>query len=62
LVHAEWDAAVPLEATLALFRRQSGAAWRRWVEIGEGTHMILLEKNHLQAWQAVSDFYQEAII
>ncbi|WP_247820118.1 hypothetical protein [Bradyrhizobium sp. 187] len=33
--------------------------YRRWVEIGEGTHMVLLEKNRLQAFDAINQFLSE---
>lgn len=38
---------VPLELAQNFFTSLTGAAYRRWVEIGEGTHMVLLEKNRL---------------
>jgi hypothetical protein len=38
----------------------TGAAYRHWVEIGEGTHMVLLEKKRLQAFQAIRGFLDEA--
>lgn len=59
LVHAEWDIDVPLNLAMALFTSLTSASYRRWVEIGEGTHMILLEKNRLMAFQAVKDFLNE---
>lgn len=59
LVHAEWDNDVPFTATADLFKRCSNTPWRRWLEIGEGSHMILLEKNHWQAWDAITCFYTE---
>lgn len=60
LVHAEWDIDVPLELAQNFFTSLTGAAYRRWVEIGEGTHMVLLEKNRLQAFQAIRGFLDEA--
>ncbi|OSI30883.1 hypothetical protein BST65_06320 [Bradyrhizobium canariense] len=35
------------------------ARYRRRVEIGEGTHMVLLEKNRLQAFDAINQFLSE---
>ncbi|MEY9183872.1 pimeloyl-ACP methyl ester carboxylesterase [Bradyrhizobium sp. USDA 326] len=32
------------------------APYRRWVGIGEGMHMVLLEKNRLQALDAINQF------
>ena len=60
LVHAEWDADVPLEAAQAYFLALANARYRRWVEIGEGTHMVLLERQRLQAFRAISDFLSES--
>ena len=59
LVHAEWDRDVPIEAAQAFFLQLTGARYRRWVEIGEGTHMILLERNRMQAFHAISGFLKE---
>ncbi|MGK9237049.1 alpha/beta hydrolase [Inquilinus limosus] len=59
LVHAEWDLDVPLGVAQAYFTSLTGAPYRRWVEIGEGTHMVLMEKNRLQAFRAVADFLDE---
>lgn len=59
LVHAEWDIDVPIALALDYFGQLTSARYRRWVEIGEGTHMVLLEKNRLQAYQAISQFLIE---
>jgi pimeloyl-ACP methyl ester carboxylesterase len=60
LVHGEWDYDVPIDLALAYFGELRSAPYRRWVEIGEATHMLLLEKNRLQAFNAIRDFYTEA--
>ena len=36
-----------------------GGTTIRWIEIGEGTHSILLEKNRLQSFQAAEHFLRE---
>ena len=59
LVHAEWDRDVTLASTQDFFCSLKRAPYRRWVEIGEGTHMVLLEKNRLQAFDAISQFLAE---
>ncbi|MBH5399840.1 alpha/beta fold hydrolase [Bradyrhizobium sp. CNPSo 4010] len=59
LVHAEWDQDVPIASALDLFLSLKHAPYRRWVEIGEGTHMLLLEKNRLQAFDAINQFLAE---
>ena len=61
LVHGEWDYDVPLDRALAFFCELRSAPYRRWVEIGEATHMVLLEKNRRQAFGAIRDFYDEGI-
>lgn len=58
-VHAEWDIDVTLDSARDFFGRLTAAPYRRWVEIGEGTHMVLLEKNRLQAFEAVRQFLDE---
>lgn len=58
-VHAEWDIDVTLDTARDFFGRLTAAPYRRWVEIGEGTHMVLLEKNRLQAFEAVRRFLDE---
>lgn len=62
LVHAEWDADVTTETVRDLFRRLTGAPYRRWVEIGAGTHMVILEKNHWQVTGAVAAFLEETYL
>lgn len=58
-VHAEWDIDVTLDTARDFFGRLTAAPYRRWVEIGEGTHMVLMEKNRLQAFEAVRRFLDE---
>jgi pimeloyl-ACP methyl ester carboxylesterase len=59
LLHGEWDIDVPIELALAYFRELQSAPHRRWTEIGEATHMALLEKNRLQAFRAITEFLVE---
>lgn len=61
LVHAEWDVDVPTDLAREYFGPLKGARYRRWIEIGEGTHMVLLEKNRIQAYQAISHFLSEDV-
>ncbi len=58
LVHAEWDIDVTHDTMLDLYSRLVAAPYRRWVEIGAGTHMIVLERNRWQVLQAVTTFLQ----
>ncbi len=52
LLHGEWDLDVPLPRMSALFQRLTGARYRRWIEIGEATHMMVMECNR---WQILSE-------
>lgn len=59
IVHGEWDQDLPLDMARAYFSLLTGAPYRRWVEIAEGTHSLLLEKNRLQLFSAVQTFLDE---
>jgi len=59
LVHGEWDFDVPVKLALAFFLELKNAPYRRWVEIGEATHLVLLEKNRRMAFEAVRTFFDE---
>ncbi len=59
LVHADWDQDLPLDMARTYFGLLTGAPYRRWVEIGEGTHCVLLEKNRMQVFAAVQGFLEE---
>ncbi|MBM3346573.1 MAG: alpha/beta hydrolase [Betaproteobacteria bacterium] len=61
LAHAEWDADTPSYMLAGYFARLINAPYRRYVEIGEGTHSILMEKNRMQLFQAVQQFLDEDI-
>ena len=56
LAHAEWDADTPSYMLYAYFAQLSHAPYRRYVEIGEGTHNVMLEKNRMQLFQEVQQF------
>ena len=53
LVHGEWDSDCPIEMSRVVFGKLTSAPYRRWVEIGEGTHSVFLEKNRWQVFGAV---------
>lgn len=59
LVHAEWDADIPTPITAAYFTQLKNVPYKRWVEIGEGTHTIIMEKNRLQLFREVQAFLDE---
>ena len=61
LAHAEWDADTPSYMLYAYFARLTNAPYKRFVEIGEGTHTVCMEKNRMQLFQAVQQFLDERL-
>ena len=59
LVHAEWDAELPSYMLNAYLKQLTHAPYKRFVEIGEGTHFIMMEKNRLQLFGVVQQFLEE---
>jgi len=62
IVHAEWDQDLPLDMARSYFALLVNARYRRWVEIGEGTHSLLLEGNRMQVFGAVQAFLEEDFV
>ncbi len=60
IVHGEWDGLLPLSMAEAIFAKLVRAPQKRLVEIGEGTHLLLLEKNRLQLFREVQLFLDES--
>lgn len=44
----------------AYFAKLINAPYRRYVEIGEGTHAVFLEKNRMQLFREVLAFLDES--
>jgi pimeloyl-ACP methyl ester carboxylesterase len=59
LIHAEWDADLPSDQAHNYFVKLTNAPYKRFVEIGEGTHTIILEKNRMQFFREVMNFLGE---
>ena len=59
LAHAEWDRDLPSSMLYAYFEKLGNAPYKRYVEIGEGTHTVIMEKNRMQLFQAVQQFLDE---
>jgi pimeloyl-ACP methyl ester carboxylesterase len=59
LIHAEWDADLPTYQTAAYFQQLTRTPYKRWVQLGEGTHTVMLEKNRMQFIHAVEAFLEE---
>ena len=59
LIHAEWDADLPSYMSHAYFAQLTHSPWKRFVEIGEGTHTVMMEKNRMQLFREVAAFLEE---
>jgi pimeloyl-ACP methyl ester carboxylesterase len=59
IVHAEWDADLPSYMSQTLFTKLANTPYKRFVEIGEGTHFIFMEKNRMQLFREVQLFLDE---
>jgi pimeloyl-ACP methyl ester carboxylesterase len=59
IVHADGDRDCPMEMAQAVFGKLKAAPYRRWVEIGEGTHSVFMERNRWQVFDAVDGFLGE---
>ena len=59
MVQAQWDQDTPPYMSQALFPLLTGAPWKQYDLIGEGTHTVLMEKNRLQLFNAVQNFLEE---
>ena len=59
LVQGEWDQDTPLYMSQAVFPKLTGAPWKRYTVIGEGTHMLMVEKNRQQLFDVVQAFLEE---
>jgi pimeloyl-ACP methyl ester carboxylesterase len=59
LIHGEWDIDVPLTLAQDYFIHLTGSPNKLWLELGEATHMLMLEKNRGQAYDALAVFLSE---
>jgi pimeloyl-ACP methyl ester carboxylesterase len=59
LAHAEWDADLPSSLMYAYFAKLTNTPYKRYVQIGEGTHTVIMEKNRMQLFRAVQQFLDE---
>lgn len=58
MIQAEWDMDTPPARSQGLFPLLTGAAWKQYVLLGEGTHTVMMEKNRMQLFQAVQTFLE----
>ena len=59
LVQGEWDHDTPPYMSHALFPLITNAPWKRYVQIGGGTHTIIMERNRRQLFDVVEEFLME---
>ena len=59
IVHGEWDGLLPASMAQAIYAKLAGAPKKRFVQIGGGTHMLMLEKNRAQLFHEVQLFLDE---
>jgi pimeloyl-ACP methyl ester carboxylesterase len=60
LIHAEWDADLPSAMAQTYFTKLTNAPYKRFVELGEGTHTVMLEKNRMQFFHEILGFLDES--
>ena len=58
--HAEWDADLPSDQARGYFAKLTDAPYKRFVELGEGTHTVMMEKNRMQFFHEVMNFLTES--
>ena len=59
MIQAEWDQDTPPARSQGLFPMLTGAPWKEYVLLGEGTHTVMMEKNRMQLFQAVQNFLEQ---
>jgi pimeloyl-ACP methyl ester carboxylesterase len=61
VLRGEWDVASTVAYVRAIFDRLTNVPARRIVEIGRGTHMIIVEKARAQLFREVQLFLDESL-
>jgi pimeloyl-ACP methyl ester carboxylesterase len=61
LVHAEWDADLPSYMAQQYFTKLTNVPYKAFLEIGEGTHTVIMEKNRMQLFQGVQAFLDDSL-
>lgn len=59
IIHAEWDADWPSYLTQAFFKQLTNTPYKRFVELGEGTHTVMIEKDHIEFFHEILGFLSE---
>jgi pimeloyl-ACP methyl ester carboxylesterase len=60
LINAEWDRDAPPYMAQTLFPLLVNSPGKRYIQLAEGTHTIVMEKNRLELFKAVQAFLDEA--
>lgn len=59
LIKAEWDVDTPAYMAQNYFAKLTNAPYKRYIEIGEGTHTVMMERNRMQLFREVQHFLDE---
>ena len=59
LIKAEWDQDTPAYMAQELFPKLVNAPFKRYIELGEGTHTIMMEKNRMNLFREVQLFLDD---
>ena len=59
LLHAEWDADLPSYLAQGYFVQLKNTPYKRLIELSEGTHTVMLEKNRMQFFHELMGFLDE---
>ncbi|CAO4142059.1 hypothetical protein LPLAFNJD_LOCUS1095 [Methylorubrum aminovorans] len=59
VIHAEWDADLPSYQAQEYFTKLTATPYKRFIELGEGTHTVMMEKNRMQFFREVAAFLNE---
>ena len=61
VIVGDWDSITPPVRAQGVFSKLVNAPQRRLVQIGEATHIVLLEKNRLQLYREVQAFLDDCV-
>ena len=59
LLHAEWDADLPSYQAQGYFAQLKNTPYKRLIELSEGTHTVMMEKNRMQFFHELIGFLDE---
>lgn len=59
ILHAEWDADLPSYLAQNYFKQLTHTPYKRLIELSEGTHTIIMEKNRMQFFHELIGFLDE---